>query len=140
MKVVLLHEHAQMPRRATPGSAGFDLYAPSSGQLAPGAHGTIPLGICIQPNTGWYGRIAPRSGLAVRYGIQVHAGVIDPDYRGEVSVALINHGRKLWEWRRGDRIAQLILEWHYRGDAERVLSLEDTERGAGGFGSTGVGG
>lgn len=138
MKVVLLHENAKMPARATPGSAGFDLYAPTSGQLAPGAHGTIPLGICIQPNPGWYGRIAPRSGLAVRYGIHILAGVIDSDYTGEVTVAVANLGRKVWEWKRGDRIAQLILEWHYRGDAERVLFLDETQRGAGGFGSTGV--
>jgi len=138
MRVVLLHENARMPDRATPGSAGFDLYAPEGGQLAPGDHGTIPLGICIQPNAGWYGRIAPRSGLAVRYGIHILAGVIDSDYTGEVTVAVANLGNKIWEWKRGDRIAQLILEWHYRGDAERVLVLDETERGAGGFGSTGV--
>lgn len=98
----------------------------------------INTGIRIEMPFGFYGRIAPRSGLAVRKGINVHAGVIDADYRGEISVAVINHGDQNWNIEPGDRIAQIILEWHWRGTAEQAQKLNDTERGTGAFGSTGT--
>lgn len=138
MKYCLLYPEAFDPKRATEHSAGFDLYAPRSGVLAPGARGLIPTGVAFEPDTSWYGRIAPRSGLANKYGIQVHAGVIDPDFRDEVSVALINHGDKPWEWKRGERIAQIVFEWHYRGELRKTDVLTPTARGTGGFGHTGL--
>lgn len=138
MKVKLLNEHAKLPTRGSPGAAGFDLYSVIQATVAPGAHVIIPTGIAIEMRPGWYGRIAPRSGLAIKHGINLHAGVIDPDYRGELSVAAINHGHSVWHIEVGDRIAQLVLEWHYRGDAEVVRDLTETPRGVGKFGSTGV--
>jgi dUTP pyrophosphatase len=91
----------------------------------------------VLPN-GVYGRVAPRSGLAVKHGIQVGAGVVDPDYTGEVKVVLFNHGDKDFEVKKGDRVAQLILERCETPEVEEVGTVEDTERGAGGFGSTGA--
>lgn len=137
LKVKKLHPDAQLPTRGTPHSAGFDLYCVENYTIPPGAHCAIPTGIAVKMPFGFYGRVAPRSGLAIKYGINVHAGVIDPDYTGEIKVALINHGNKIVEIRKGERIAQLILEWYSRCGAEWVESLEQTHRGASGFGSTG---
>ncbi len=137
MRVRLDHQHARVPTRATEGSAGYDLYACEAGHLAPGAHGLIPIGVAVEIPFGWYGRIAPRSGLAVRYGINVHAGVVDSDYRAPLRVAAINHGDQLWEWRPGERVAQLVVERCYLGQIEVVGKLSETERGVGGFGSSG---
>ena len=87
-----------------------------------------------------YGRIAPRSGLAAKHFIDTGAGVIDADYRGEVKVLLFNHSEKDFEIKVGDRIAQLVLERIYTPEVMEVENLEESVRGAGGFGSTGVGG
>lgn len=137
MKIQLLHHNARLPQRASEGAAGFDLFACEHGVLIPGARGLIPTGVAIELDLGWYARVAPRSGLAVNYGIAVNAGVIDQDYRGEIRVAAINHGDRVWEWAAGDRIAQLVLEWHYRGELVAVDQLSETQRGAGAMGSTG---
>lgn len=142
LKVKKLHPDALLPKRGTPGSAGFDLYSVDNFVIQPGAGNydnsvVIPTGIAIQMPHGFYGRIAPRSGLAVKYSLNVHAGVIDPDYTGEIAVALINHGGRPVEIKKGERVAQLILEWHSRCDAEWVQDFEKTHRGASGFGSTG---
>lgn len=138
MEVKLLHDNARLPQRSSLGAAGYDLYACEPGMLMPGAHGLIPTGIALAIKPGRYGRVAPRSGLAVRYGIDIHAGVIDSDYRGEVRVAAINHGGDLWEWKAGERIAQLIVERCYDDEPVAVAQLPSTNRGAGGFGSTGL--
>ena len=137
MQVMKLHKDAQLPTRGTAGSAGFDLYCVEDALVIPGAHVVVPTGIAVQMPFGFYGRVAPRSGLAIRYGINVHAGVIDPDYTGEIKVALINHGHSVFEIKKGDRIAQLILEWFSRCDAQWTDSFEQTNRGNNGFGSTG---
>lgn len=92
MKVKLIHERAQMPTRATPGSAGLDLYCIERVEIPPHAQAVLPTGLQIELPGRCYGRIAPRSGLAVKHMVNVHAGVIDRDYRGEVKVCLINHG------------------------------------------------
>lgn len=140
LKVKFVNPEALLPKKAHSDDAGFDLLACQAGAVAPGAHVLIPTGIAVEMPHGYYGRVAPRSGLAVKYGINVHAGVIDPLYRGEIKVALINHGNQLWEYRRGDRIAQLILERYaeWCEDAVLVSELNDSVRGDGGFGSTGL--
>lgn len=138
LKIKLLHENAKPPVRATQGAAGLDLYAIESLEIWPSVSASIPTGIAVAIEHGWYGRIAPRSGLAVRHGINVHAGVIDSDYIGELHVCLINHGEAPVEIRAGDRIAQLIIEKCWMGKPEVVANLDSTERGKGGFGSTGV--
>uniref|UniRef100_A0A8C0D690 Deoxyuridine 5'-triphosphate nucleotidohydrolase n=1 Tax=Balaenoptera musculus TaxID=9771 RepID=A0A8C0D690_BALMU len=87
--------------------------------------------------SGCYGRVAPRSGLAAKHFIDVGAGVIDEDYRGNVGVVLFNFGKEKFEVKKGDRIAQLICEQIFYPEIEEVQVLDDTERGSGGFGSTG---
>jgi len=98
---------------------------------------TLPTGIAFGIPAGWYGRIAPRSGLANKYGADILAGVVDADFIGAVKVAMINHGDDTIELRQGDRIAQLILERCGSGALIEVSSLENTGRGTDGLGSTG---
>jgi dUTP pyrophosphatase len=135
-----------LPASASPGSAGLDLRAAlpeDTGEivLRPGERALIPTGLVLEIPQGWEGQVRPRSGLALRHGIGIlnSPGTIDSDYRGEVGVILINLGESPFPVRRGDRIAQLVfarvepIEW------EESDSLVETGRGAGGFGSTGVG-
>jgi dUTP pyrophosphatase len=139
VNVKRLTAHAKLPAKATIGSAGYDLASAVDAVIPPGSRELISLGICIQVPRGTYGRIAPRSGLAVRNGIQVGAGVIDSDYTGEVKVLLFNHGTEPFAVTSGDRIAQLLIE-KIVDDAEIKLVDEfvATDRGSGGFGSTGI--
>lgn len=137
LAVKRLHKDAQLPTRATDGSAGYDIFCIERVDIPPGRQAVLPTGIAVAIPHGWYGRVAPRSGLATRYEVNVHAGVIDADYRGEIKVALINHGNKLLELRAGDRIAQLIVERCAMGHAYEVEELPETVRGTGGLGSTG---
>jgi dUTP pyrophosphatase len=137
-----LHEYAQLPTYGSDGAIGLDLHAVVPEHitvLAPGERALIPTGLAAAIPEGFYGRVAPRSGLAVKYGIDVLAGVIDSDYRGEIKVALVNLGDKPFDIRTGDRIAQLVLE---RADRVRPVwaagDLPSTDRGTDGFGSTGV--
>lgn len=116
----------------------MDVYAVQHTTVWPGCSATIPTGLKVSFPRGHYLRVAPRSGLAVKHGINVHAGVIDSDYRGEINVCLINHGAKMMEIKPGDRIAQIILEKCWMGIPERVFDLDKTERGQSGFGSTGI--
>jgi dUTP pyrophosphatase len=97
----------------------------------------VDTGISIQPPPGCYGRVAPRSGLAAKYGIDVGAGVIDSDYRGIIRVILFNHNDQPFTINVGDRIAQLILEQALSVPVEQVQELSNTTRNANGFGSTG---
>ena len=135
---VKLTPRAMPPLHSTPGAAGYDLYAAEEKVIDPGCSACIAtdLQLCIPP--GCYGRIAPRSGLAVSNGIDVGAGVIDRDFRGNVGILLFNHGQRSFEVKIGDRIAQLILERTLNGDVQEVSSLQSTSRGARGFGSTGL--
>ena len=133
-----LHEGATLPTRGTEFSAGLDIYATQCHTIWPECSAVIPTGLAVSIPEGCYGRIAPRSSLAIRFGLNVHAGVIDSDYRGEIKVCLINHGSKVYEVKPGDRIAQLILERCLIAEPEFMGVLEHTERGIGGFGSTGV--
>ncbi len=129
------------PRRASAGSAGLDLCAALDGELvlAPGERALVPTGFALEVPPGWEAQVRPRSGLATRHGIGIPntPGTIDSDYRGEVQVALINLGREPYTLRRGDRIAQLLLAPVPEIDVEEVADLAPSERGAGGFGSTG---
>lgn len=133
----MISEGAKAPSRATHGAAGFDLYAVERIDIRPGAQATIDTGVAMAIPDGWCGKIMPRSGLATKYKINVHAGLIDSDYRGSVKVCLINHGHKLIEIRPGERIAQIVFIQHLK-DAIVVQSLDGTTRGSGGFGSTGL--
>lgn len=136
LPVQRINPEAVIPTRATPGSAGMDLYAIDDVVIQPGDIKLLKLGIKVAIPEGYYGRIAPRSGLAVKYGIDVLAGVVDADYRHEVGVVLINHGKEAYTVKKHDRIAQLIIERIAVVNTEEVESLDDTQR-SGGFGSTG---
>lgn len=136
-KVKFLKETATKPERGTKGSAGYDLSSCEKTSIPSGGKGIVKTGLSIQVPEGTYGRIAPRSGLAWKKHIDVGAGVIDSDYTGEVGVVLFNHGKEALDIDVGDRIAQLILEKIVILPVTVVECLETTERGSGGFGSTG---
>eukprot|EP00435_Cladocopium_sp_Y103_P065207 s1247_g27.t1 len=137
LKVKLLNDAASLPTRGTSGSAGLDLCSTQEYRVAPGEHQLIKTGLAVELPRGTYGRIASRSGLAA-HGIEVSAGVIDRDFRGEVKVLIRNlSGREFWV-RQGDRIAQLIVEKVMEVEVSQVESLSETSRGRLGFGSTGI--
>jgi dUTP pyrophosphatase len=140
LKIKKLAPHAILPSRATPQSAGYDLYSSEGYVLLPGHRIVVSTGIQVQLPPGVYGRIAPRSGLAVKHGLGIGAGVIDADYQGELKIVLFNHDlRNNFVIRPGYRVAQLVLEYIATPEVEEVLEFDQvTERGAGGFGSTGV--
>ena len=133
------------PEYATPGSAAVDLRAALEEDevvtLAPGARALIPTGLAISPeSSGYVAIIAARSGLGIKKGVSLSngIGVIDSDYRGEICVGLINHGEEPFEVRRGDRIAQMMFMPVETANFIITDTLDETERGAGGFGHTGV--
>ena len=127
-----------LPQYATEGAAGADLRASVDVTLEPGARAAVPTGIEVEIPPGHVGLVWPRSGLAVRHGIDTLAGVIDSDYRGEVAVVLVNHGAEAVRIAAGDRVAQLLLQKVERARFERSAGLDATGRAAGGFGSTGA--
>jgi len=141
LRVARLDARARLPTRAHPGDAGLDLYAVEPAVLAPGERASIPTGIAVEIPSGHAGLVLPRSGLAARRGISVvnAPGLIDADYRGEVRVLLLNTDReRAFELAAGDRIAQLVVVAVAIAEVDEVLSLTDTVRGAGGFGSSGT--
>ena len=124
------------PGYASLGAAGADLCASAALTLEPGARAAVPTGLFLEIPPGHVGLVWPRSGLAVKHGLDTLAGVIDSDYRGEVRVVLVNHGRESVRVEAGDRVAQLLLQRVERARFE-AADLAASERGAGGFGSTG---
>eukprot|EP00188_Purpureofilum_apyrenoidigerum_P004215 Plantae.Rhodophyta-Purpureofilum_apyrenoidigerum.ctg46445.p1 GENE.Plantae.Rhodophyta-Purpureofilum_apyrenoidigerum.ctg46445~~Plantae.Rhodophyta-Purpureofilum_apyrenoidigerum.ctg46445.p1 ORF type:complete len:183 (+),score=24.70 Plantae.Rhodophyta-Purpureofilum_apyrenoidigerum.ctg46445:31-549(+) len=138
LRVKRLSESALLPRRATEESAGYDLFSAEDAEVQPGHRKLVATGIALCIPAGCYGRVAPRSGLAVRHGIHVGAGVIDADYRGSVGILLFNFGQKVFCVRTGDRIAQLIIEKIALPEVIETDDLESSVRGDGGFGSTGL--
>lgn len=138
LKIKKLHDNAQIPTRGSEMAAGYDLFALEGTVILPGKRAVIPTGVAIELPEGVYGRIAPRSGLAVKNGIQVGAGVVDPDYTGELKVVLFNcDPQNPYVVKPGYRIAQLVLEKYMVADVEVVDCVQETQRGDGGFGSTG---
>ncbi len=137
MKVNVSGE-GKLPHYSTEGSAGADLFSNEEVTLLPGERKLIPTGIKLEIPEGYVGLIWPRSGIAVRNGIDTMAGVIDSDYRGEVKVLLINHGDEPFKIEKGFKIAQLLIQKVERVEFVKADSLSDTERGEGGFGSTGI--
>jgi dUTP pyrophosphatase len=131
------------PAYETAGSAGMDLRAAVAEEqaltLEPGARALVPTGLKIALEVGYEAQVRPRSGLALKHGITClnAPGTIDSDYRGEVGVILINHGQEPFVVRRGERIAQLVIARHEQATMVEVGTLDETARGAGGFGSTG---
>ncbi len=131
----------ELPSRASSGSAGFDLRAAVEEPmvLEPGRRVLVPTGLAMAIPPGWEAQVRPRSGLALRHGVTVlnSPGTIDSDYRGEVGVILIHHGEEPFTIKRGDRIAQLVFARVAEAAWCEVETLEESDRAAGGFGSTG---
>lgn len=139
IEIKKLSENAIIPTQGTIYAAGYDLFAAEDAIVVCGSRKLIKTNISMAIPSGYYGRIAPRSGLAYKNGIDVLAGVIDSDYRGDIGVILYNTDKKLdFGVRKGDRIAQIIFETCYPATFSQKSILTDTVRQAGGFGSTGV--
>lgn len=137
VKILKINDDAIIPKYSTPGDAGMDLCSIEDYILEPGERKLFPTGIKMSYSKNYYTRIAPRSGLALKYGIDVLAGVIDSGYRGEYGVILINHGQESFKVEKGMRIAQLIFEKIGRARFIKVKKLTETKRKNGGFGHTG---
>ena len=141
IKIVNKSKHP-LPEYATPGSAGMDLRANIDAPitLAPGERKLIPTGIYIALPVGYEAQIRPRSGLALKYGIGLAnmLGTVDSDYRADVGVILINLGQEDFVVNDGERIAQMVIAKHETAEWEVVDELDETERGEGGYGHTGV--
>ena len=132
-------EGLDLPAYASTGAAGMDVVAAEDVTLAPGERHAVASGFAVAIPAGFEIQVRPRSGLALKHGITVPntPGTIDSDYRGELKVILINHGSTAFAIRRGDRIAQLVLAPVTQASWLEVSELDETARGAGGFGSTG---
>ncbi len=131
-----------LPHYATPGSAGLDLLAAVDAEMViePGKRATVPTGIAIELPLGVEAQVRPRSGLALNQGITClnAPGTIDSDYRGEIKAILINHSDQPFRISRGMKIAQMVIARHEQAELVEVDALSESERGAGGFGSTGM--
>merc|ERR1712110_1366426 len=138
LKFAKLTEHAFAPKKGSKLAAGYDLHSAYDYEIPP--HGKViaktDIQICVPDGT--YGRIAPRSGLAAKNFIDIGAGVVDEDYRGNVGVVMFNHADAEFVVKKGDRIAQLVCEKIAYPELEVLETLDSTERGEGGFGSTGT--
>ena len=132
-------EGLSLPAYATQGAAGMDVLAAEDVTLPPGGRHAVATGFSVAIPAGYEIQVRPRSGLALKHGISVPntPGTIDSDYRGELKVILINHSDEPFDVARGDRIAQLVLAPVTQAEWQEVAELDDTARGAGGFGSTG---
>jgi len=129
-----------LPTHARSGDAGVDLFARRGGRIAPGERDLVPAGIAVAIPKGYVGLIAPRSGLATRHGIGlVNApGVLDSGFRGEIHALLVNGGDEPFQFKRGERIAQLVVVPCVQLEFDPVDELPTSQRGEGGFGSTGA--
>ncbi|MCC6926234.1 dUTP diphosphatase [Novosphingobium sp.] len=132
-------EGLDLPAYATAGAAGMDVVSAEAVTIAPGGRHAVATGLAMAIPPGFEIQVRPRSGLALKHGITVPntPGTIDSDYRGELKVILINHGAEPFAIQRGDRVAQLVLAPVTRASWLAVDELDETERGTGGFGSTG---
>ena len=142
MELKVISRSGVLPGYATDGASGLDLraYLDESITLAPMERRLISTGIFIQIPEGYEGQVRARSGLAIKHGIGLvnSIGTIDSDYRGELKIPMINFGSEEFTVHNGDRVAQLVIAADERGEPVLVEELDDTERGAGGFGHTGV--
>ncbi|XP_046444962.1 deoxyuridine 5'-triphosphate nucleotidohydrolase, mitochondrial-like [Daphnia pulex] len=137
LRFAKLTQNAISPTRGSKHAAGYDLYSAYDYEVPAMGKVIAKTDIQIQLPEGCYGRVAPRSGLAANHHIDIGAGVIDRDYRGNVGVVMFNHSQTAFKVNKGDRVAQLICELILYPEIEEAESLDSTERGEGGFGSTG---
>lgn len=130
---------ARVPEKKHPEDAGYDVYANEATIINPGARAAVSTGVHFQPEPGWYIQVVPRSGLALKNGISVlnTPGTVDSNYTADVKVILVNHNVVPYQVNVGDRIAQIIFTPSYEAVLMQVDALNDSDRGLGGFGSTG---
>ncbi|MBL4951170.1 dUTP diphosphatase [Neobacillus sp. YIM B02564] len=140
VKVKLIHKDAMLPFQANPGDAGLDLFAAEEKLIKPGEAELIRTGIILELPEGTEAQVRPRSGLALKHSVTVlnSPGTIDEGYRGEVKVILINHGKEEFKVEKQMRIAQMVIAPVAKVDITQVEEIADSERGAGGFGSSGI--
>jgi dUTP pyrophosphatase len=140
VRVKVISPNAVMPTKAKPGDVAFDLYSTIDHMLKPGERFGVPIGISLEIPDGYEGQVRPRSGLALKHGVTVlnSPGTIDSGYRGEVKCTLINKGEEPFKIEKGMRIGQLAIRPVPNVKLVEVEELSDTERGVGGFGSTGM--
>jgi len=138
LEVAKLTEHAIIPTRGSAAAAGYDLYSAYDLVIPPKGKALAKTDIQIKVPHGTYGRIAPRSGLSWKNHIDIGAGVVDEDYRGNVGVVMFNHADVEFVVKRGDRVAQLVCEKISYPDLQVLDTLDETVRGVAGFGSTGT--
>ena len=143
VQILRLRDDAIVPQYMTDHAAGLDLCAALDGSilLEPGSRVLVPTGLAMAIPVGYEGQVRPRSGLALKKGVTLvnSPGTIDADYRGEIGVIMINHGESPFSINHGDRIAQMLISPVTHAELQVVDTLEETARGAGGFGHTGVG-
>lgn len=140
IQIKKLHQDAYIPKYQTSGAAGFDIHSIENVTIPSGESKLIKTGLGMAIENGYELQIRPRSGLALKNGITVlnTPGTIDSDYRGEIMVLLINHSKQDFIITKGDRIAQGVVSKVYQADFVEVSELDDTQRGSGGFGSSGI--
>ncbi len=138
IRVKKLHPDAKVPAFAHPGDAGMDLFSVEDMVLAPGERGSVPTGIAIELPEGYVSLVWDKSGPSHKFGMKTLGGVLDSGYRGEYLIGLVNLGREPFEIKRGQKIAQLLIQRVEHPEIQETDELSDTSRGAGGFGSTGV--
>ena len=138
LRFAKLTPNAFAPTKGSKLAAGYDLYSAYDCVVPAQDKAIVKTDLQIKVPSGTYGRVAPRSGLAAKHFIDIGAGVVDEDYTGNVGVVMFNHAKKDFEVKKGDRIAQLVCEKIVQPELEECENLEETERGAGGFGSTGT--
>ena len=136
---IIAEEDCLIPSYETAGASGADLKSKEDGILKSGERRLVKTGVFIELPAGYEAQVRPRSGLALKHGLTMlnSPGTIDSDYRGEIGVIMINHGSEPFVYKKGDRIAQLVISKYSRVEFKNTLSLTETVRGAGGFGHTG---
>jgi dUTP pyrophosphatase len=137
LKIKKLHPDAVIPKYAHDNDAGFDLYTVEQFELEPGERKSVPLGLALEIPDGYVGLIWDKSGLSHKYGIKSFGGVVDAGYRGEIHAGIMNLSDKFFSFEKGQKIAQLLIQKVERVDFEEVQDLSATDRGMGGFGSSG---
>lgn len=137
IKIKKLHPDAQIPKHAHMTDAGLDLFAIDAFEMKASERKSIPLGIAVEIPEGYVGLIWDKSGLSHKYGIKTFGGVIDSGYRGEIHVGLMNLSEESFKFEKGHKVAQLLIQKVEHVEFDEVEKLTDTERGEGGFGSTG---
>ncbi|KAK9357836.1 dUTPase-like protein [Lipomyces starkeyi] len=137
LQVKLLSDKAKVPTRGSALAAGYDIYGVEDFLIKAQDRGIIATDLAVAIPAGYYGRIAPRSGLATKHGLQTGAGVVDADYRGPLKILLFNQSNEDFQVHAGDRIAQMVIEKIITPEVVAVAELDETDRGENGFGSTG---